>query len=78
MKNTKTLAEAAEIISQKSEEWDGEGSIYALSVREARKQSKDSVFNIAAWLMFNYGPLYSGETEDEWVQAAKDILKIAK
>ena len=78
MKNTKTVTEAAAILSQKCEEWDGKGSIYTLPIRTARKQSKDPVFNIAAWLMFNYGPLYTGEEEADWIRAAKDILKIAR
>ena len=78
MKNTKTVTEAAAILSQTCEDWDGKGSIYTLSIRTARKQSKDPVFNIAVWLMFNYGPLYTGEEEAGWIQAAKDILKISK
>lgn len=82
MKETKTITEAAEIIRQAADDWvespTASGSICALTVRTARRQSKDPALNIAAWMMYNYGGLYSGETEDDWIQAAKDILRISK
>lgn len=78
MMKTKTVTEAANFIQQVSETWDGKGSIYALCVRAVRRQSKDPVFNLAAWLLFNYGPSCNGETEAAWIKSAKTILKIIK
>jgi hypothetical protein len=77
-KKKKTVTEAAAVLDEVCQNWNGKGSVYALTVRTARRQFKGPIFNIAAWLKFNYGPLYSGETEADWIRSAKDVLRIAQ
>jgi hypothetical protein len=82
MKTKMTLTEAAAVINKASENWIFEKgkkeSIFSLTIRKSRKLSKDPVFNLAAWLMYNFGPCLEGESESDWVDTAKQIIKIVK
>lgn len=74
----KDITEAGLILDQHVEEWNGNGSLSSRMVRRARRLSKNPVFNIAAWMKYNFGGCLAGETDADWLQSAKDVLKIAR
>ena len=73
-----TLEEGVTKIEEKVINWNEKGSIYTLTVNAARKLSKDPIFNLAVWMKYCYGPLYTGENEEDWVQSAKDAVRILR
>jgi hypothetical protein len=79
-KNKMTVTVAAEYLDNAAFDYtnNGKGTISSLMINKSRKLSKDPVFNLAAWLMYNFGPCLHGETESDWIDSAKQILKIVK
>lgn len=79
-KNKMTIIEGAAVITAAADKWidGGTGTIYALTIRVARKLSKDPVFNAAAWMMYNFGPAMHGETAESFLHTVKDLVKILK
>ena len=81
MKDGLTVTAGAEIINQIGEEWTGSTSkddISVVTIRAAKKLSKDNLFNLAAYLRYNFGPCLSGETDSDWLFTAKEISKFFK
>ena len=72
-----TVTEAAAILSQKADEWNGKGSIYNVIWKAVRKLSNDRVFNLAAYMKYSYGPCLHGEADEDWIDEAREVLRFA-
>jgi hypothetical protein len=75
-----TITEGAAVIGDAGEDWmgHGKGSIRTVTIQAARKLSKDPAFNAACWMMYNYGPAMRGETEKDFLDSVKDLVKILR
>lgn len=81
MKESKklTVTEAGAIIDEAMEKWTSaplKESASALTRRQAKRMSKDPIFNAAAWMKYNFGSALSGETDQDWIRSAQDLRKI--
>jgi len=74
----KTVTEAAKEIEKIADDWivsKSRLSITTVTTGAARQQSKDPIFNLAAFLKYNF-PNLSGESDGDWIDTANQIKKI--
>lgn len=78
----KTLTEAANQIQRVTFELIGtvrsDKAFYLGIARAAKQVSKNPVFNVAAYLKFNFGSNLSGMTNQDWLDTAKTLIRILK
>lgn len=68
-----TLTEAADRIESIAEGPESNSSQFS-ACKTASKLSKDKVFNLAAYLKYNFGPCLQGMTDADWMKEAEVIL----
>jgi hypothetical protein len=73
-----TVTEGAAIIDAVGDSWIGSKSklsIYTVTRRAANKLSKNRIFNLAAYLKYDFSYL-EGVNDFDWIQTAKEAQKI--
>ena len=77
-----TVSEAAGTLDQSADGWLNDSrtteSITSAVIRASKKLSKDPIFNLAAYMRWNYGGCLRGETDADWLENAKNIRKFFK
>ena len=75
------LDESAENITRVMDMWEDGWDATSenpanVSVRAARRQSDEPIFNLAAWLKYNFGDVLTGEENSDWLRHAESIAAI--
>lgn len=74
----KDFKEAYDFLTRRMDRWNGRGSVYTMVAREAKKLSRDPVFNAAAYLYWDLrvcGNLKLLDNSD-WINMVGAVQKI--
>lgn len=76
MKKVISVTSAAKKIGQIASDWvlsNSTESIANVTIKAAKKLSNDPIFNLAAFMKYNFGPCISSESDSDWLDSAKQI-----
>jgi len=71
-----TVTEAAWLIETMSLYNEGAEDIEYAIRNFTKGLSNDPVFNVAAWMKYNFGPCLYGEDDDSWIELSKELNQI--